>query len=381
LTQQSTVILIVDDEPKNIQLMANLLREYNFIIEYATSGSMALQWVQRRTFDLILLDILMPGMDGFEGCRRLKANADTASIPVIFLTARANPADLVEAFSLGAADYVTKPFHKEELLARVNAHVTLGRQRAELARTAQLLEEKADQLSKENASKDKLISILAHDLRNPLVGILDFARLLENVELIPPTTLHKLSIEFHMSAERMLALVDNLLSWSRAQRGLLIPHPAQVSLHQVIQGRIELTAVGARQKSILLSNQVSVNASVWCDPDMLGAIIDNLLVNAVKFTNMGGQVIISAHPVGDTMQIEIADSGIGMSPETIQNLFQPGIHNHRTGTAGERGTGLGLAITREFVEANNGKIWVKSEVGLGSTFFVAIPARSTSPAV
>lgn len=374
-SMQSTTpasILIVDDEPRNIQLLANLLRESGYEIEYATSGSMALQWIQSRFFDLVLLDVLMPVIDGFEVCRRIKSGP-SRDIPVIFLTARTDTPGLLEGFALGAADYIEKPFHKEELLARVNAHITLARQRQELNRYAHLLEEKTRQLEIENASKDKFFSILAHDLRNPLIGILDFARLLDDIEHIQPVTLRQMKIEFHTSAERLLAMVDNLLTWSRAQRGLIVPRPTAIPLQIFVQSRIRLLSHGAQNKGIHLYNRVSELVNVWCDPDMLGTILDNLITNAIKFTPSGGQVEISTSLADDMQLITISDTGIGIEMELLENIFSVGVRTQRQGTSGEKGSGLGLTLCSEFVVANGGKIWVESQPGQGSRFSFTLP--------
>lgn len=387
VTQDKPCILLVDDEPKNIQLLGNLLREYGYTIEFATSGMDALRWLSMRLFDLILLDIMMPEMDGYDVCKRLKSNPITRGIPVIFLTAKTDAEGIARGFSLGAVDYVTKPFQKEELLARVKTHLTLQEQQRTLDRYADLLEEKNLELRQKNlrleesnANKDKFFSLIAHDLKSPMTGFLSLAELFENTDDMQPEQFKEFIRQFRASAENLFQLLENLLTWARIQRGLIEHAPQWANLGDMIHQNITLMAQNARQKKIALVNSVAREVFVYADTHMLEAIIRNLLSNALKFTKPGGSVDITTADAGDFVTVSVSDNGIGMTEEKCVKLFQIGMKIQSKGTADEKGTGLGLILCREFVEKNGGAIGVESRPERGTTVWFTLPKTPPAPA-
>ena len=387
VTQDKPCILLVDDEPKNIQLLGNLLREYGYTIEFATSGMDALRWLSMRLFDLILLDIMMPEMDGYDVCKRLKSNPITRGIPVIFLTAKTDAEGIARGFSLGAVDYVTKPFQKEELLARVKTHLTLQEQQRALDRYADLLEEKNLELRQKNlrleesnANKDKFFSLIAHDLRSPMTGFLSLAELFENTDNMQPEQFKEFIRQFRASAENLFQLLENLLTWARIQRGLIEHAPQWANLGDIIHQNVALMAQNARQKKIALVNSVAQEVFVYADTHMLEAIIRNLLSNALKFTKPGGNVDITTADAGDFVTVSISDNGIGMTEEKCAKLFRVGAKIQSKGTADEKGTGLGLILCKEFVEKNGGAIGVESRPERGTTVWFTLPKTPPAPA-
>ena len=387
VTQDKPCILLVDDEPKNIQLLGNLLREYGYTIEFATSGMDALRWLSMRLFDLILLDIMMPEMDGYDVCKRLKSNPITRGIPVIFLTAKTDAEGIARGFSLGAVDYVTKPFQKEELLARVKTHLTLQEQQRALDRYADLLEEKNLELRQKNlrleesnANKDKFFSLIAHDLRSPMTGFLSLAELFENTDNMQPEQFKEFIRQFRASAENLFQLLENLLTWARIQRGLIGHAPQWANLGDIIHQNVALMAQNARQKKIVLVNSVAQEVFVYADTHMLEAIIRNLLSNALKFTKPGGNVDITTADAGDFVTVSISDNGIGMTEEKCAKLFRVGAKIQSKGTADEKGTGLGLILCKEFVEKNGGSIGVESRPERGTTVWFTLPKTPPAPA-
>ena len=230
-------ILLVDDDPKDIHLLSVLLQESGYVVESAMNGQEALAWINRKLFDLILLDVMLPDIDGYDICKRLKSIPTTRSIPVIFLTAKTDPASVIKGFQLGAVDYLTKPFQREELLARVKIHLALVEQQQTLDKYADLLEEKNrelaqknKQLQEANASKDAFFSIIAHDVKSPLTGFLSFAQILRHVQNIGHEHFQELVTHFQQSAERLLALLDNLLTWAQIQRGTIEFMPQRINL-------------------------------------------------------------------------------------------------------------------------------------------------------
>jgi two-component system sensor histidine kinase/response regulator len=381
-TRQEATILLVDDEPKNIQLLGNLLQQQGYAVEFATSGAEAIQWVNTRTFDLILLDVMMPEIDGYEVCKRLKSHPATSEIPVIFLTAKTDTESVVRGFNLGAVDYVTKPFQQQELLARVRTHVALVNHRRLLEKYTALLEEKnlalqqqTVQLEDLNASKDKFFSIIAHDLKSPLSSFLGFADILEILPTKTQDQVEEIVGQFRTSAKNLFALLENLLTWSRLQRGMVEYLPQALNIKDFVARNVNLLSPNAAQKQITLHNRVLQGIVVSADLYMLDAVIRNLLSNAIKFTGAGGAVEISATVAEAMVTVAVADTGMGIPEEKLGKLFRIDAKFKHRGTAGEAGTGLGLILCKEFVEKNGGSIRVESQLGKGATFFFTLPGR------
>ena len=361
-------ILLVDDMVENLHILLDYLRQSGCKLLIALSGETALQQLEQIQPDLILLDIVMPGMDGYETCRRVKANDRTKDIPVLFMTALSETEEKVKGFAAGGVDYITKPFQVEEVLARVHAHLTIRKLHTQLR-------EKNDQLAELNASKDKFFAILAHDLKNPLIGFLSFAKLLEQVEDLEQAEFTKLTNAFRTSAENLFALLENLLLWAQLQQGMIEAIPSEVPIGAFAERNITLLAPNAAQKQITLTNLIQAEIPVAVDVMMIDTVVRNLLANAIKFTEAGGAVAISATQDGDTVTVRVADTGIGISAEKLPNLFRIDAKCRREGTAGEKGTGLGLILCKEFVERNGGRIGVESEVGKGTTFTFTLPKK------
>lgn len=354
-------------------MLRQLLIERGYQTRPAINGDVALHVARNTPPDLILLDIRMPGMDGFEVCRQLKMEERTRDIPVIFLSALDETADKVKAFALGGMDYITKPFHAEEVLARVQAHVTIRKQRQEL-------EAQRDQLRTLNAGKDKFFSILAHDVKDPLQHFLSFGKLLEQMlETGEIAKLQTLAGHFRKGAKNLLTLVENLLTWAQLQQGALQPWPQAIALRSFADRNVKLLQSQADQKQITLTNGIPEDWLVTVDVTMIDAVVRNVLANAIKFTNAGGTVMLSATQDAQVVTVTVADTGIGMTPDYLAQLFRIDAKNQRDGTAGEKGTGLGLILCQEFVRKNGGNIWVESAVGAGTTVRFTLPRHSDRP--
>lgn len=360
-------VLIVDDVARNIQVVASILQKEGYRMAFAQDGKAALEQVKRTDFDLILLDIMMPEMDGISVCQELKTNPDTRDIPVIFLTAKTEPEDIVKGFETGAVDYVTKPFNSSELLARVKTHL-------ELKAARETLKQNNKELKELNAQKDKFFSIIAHDLRNPIQTLLLSTELLNSSYDSYDDEKKKTYIRrFHKSANHISTLLENLMHWSRAQRGMITPVPNQLDLYTIAAGTLTLLSQQAAGKEITLESSVPRGTPAFADQDMVQAVFRNLISNAIKFTPHGGKVEISAQEAGANIRFNITDTGVGMPPETVEKLFRIDGHISAKGTDGEKGTGLGLILCKEFVEQNNGTINVDSSEGKGTCFTVLLP--------
>ncbi|MCB0209901.1 MAG: hybrid sensor histidine kinase/response regulator [Anaerolineae bacterium] len=357
-------ILIVDDNPTNLKVLFNYLKQTGFRTLIAKSGLAAIQQVERLPPDLILLDVMMPGIDGFETCRRLKGNALTKDIPIIFITALGDTANKVKGFEAGGVDYITKPFQQEEVLARINTHLTIQIQKRELYEL--------------NATKDKFFSIIAHDLKGALAGLLVFSDLLATtIEDYSPDQIAKIAENMNDSLKNKFKFLENLLNWARLQKGSLEYMPETLDLYALIETNIELLCDTARSKKITLINKVEPDKFfIYADSNMTHTITRNLIANALKFTHPGGSVSITAKYQDDFVAIAIIDTGVGMAPEILTKLFKIESKVKMVGTADERGTGLGLLLCKEMAEKQGGKIWADSEAGKGSTFTFTVPVHT-----
>ncbi len=386
------IVLIVDDSPVNLRIMVSILEKSGIKALIAQSGVRVIEQLERVKPDLILLDVLMPGMDGFEVCKRLKDNSLSRDIPVIFVTALSDTVEKVKGFQTGGVDYLTKPFQPEEVISRVNAHLTIRKLQQQLQAQNDLLadknalletrnlllKERNDRLKELNASKDKFFSIIAHDLRNPFASLLGFTRFaVETIEDFSPDELREMICGIHESSEHFYALLENLLTWSRAQRGMMTYHPTQLDLKPIVDHVVKLFVSHAEKKQISLSSSLRQKVLVYADSDMVNAIIRNLISNALKFTEARGTVNISATQNNHCVEISVADTGIGICKEDLPKLFQIDSRIKYLGTAGEEGTGLGLILCKEFLEQSGGSIEVESEEGKGSVFRFKLPGSST----
>ncbi len=373
-------ILVVDDNPTNLQVLLESLKQTGFKILVARSGESAIQQAEYGKPDLILLDVMMPGIDGFETCRRFKTLEAFKEIPIIFMTALTDTTDKLKGFQAGGVDYVTKPLQHEEVLARVVTHLTIRRLQQESREQHLLLQEKHAELQALNASKDKFFSIISHDLRSPLSAVLVGLRLLTDTESrLTDNEKNELIRDSHRTVEQLYNLLDNLLVWSRLQRGLMEYAPQPLDLRPLFERNATLFAANAEQKQIAIRQTVAEPVIAFADSHMIDAIIRNLISNALKFTEARGAITLSARQNDQSVEMAVADTGIGMDAETVAKLFRLDVRYNQLGTAGEKGTGLGLNVCKEFAEKNGGSIAVESVVGAGTTFRVTLPTSSPNP--
>lgn len=353
-------ILIVDDLPKNIQIVATTLQEAGYNVTYAQNGKKAIDLCKKNYFNLILLDIMMPEMDGIEVCLHLKSDENYKDIPIIFLTAKTDLDSIEKAFKAGGVDYISKPFKGSELLSRVKTHITLQQQQHELKQL--------------NTTKDKFFSIIAHDLKSPFSGLLGFTELLlEENKQTDPETLHHYYQLMHQAAKQGYDLLNNLLEWARTQQGSIKYIPKNYNLFEVSKGNIILFQNIASTKKIKITQDIQKDINIFADINMLKTIFRNLLSNAIKFTNIDGEISVTAKVENKNAVISIQDNGVGMSNDTLNKLFKIENNISHKGTNDESGTGLGLIISKDFIEQHHGKIWVTSELNKGSRFSFTLP--------
>lgn len=357
--QKKPIILIVDDVPKNIQVLGTLLSKFDCELAVAMNGEQALNTVKRVKPDLILLDIMMPVMDGHEVCRQLKNSDDTKNIPVIFLSAKSETEDIITGFELGAVDYITKPFIGSELLARVKTHLSLKQVK--------------ENLQEEVATKNKFFSIISHDLRGSFGIILSIAQLLqENRDSLTDEETSEMLDDIGKTTKNTLDLLENLLEWARSQTGGINFKPAKLKLNDVVSGILETSKDLARKKEIELTSTIDSEV-IFADRNMVLLIIRNLVSNAIKFTPKGGKVKIESEDREDSVKISVTDTGVGIESEKANQLFLIDNKISTPGTENEQGNGLGLILCKEFTERNNGNIGIESEPGKGTTVWFSLP--------
>lgn len=353
-------ILIVDDNPQNLKVLGNTLTQQGYHIFLAKNGLQALEIVNKKPFDLILLDIMMPQMTGFEVCQQLKHNTDTKDIPVIFLTAKIEQDDIIDGLEHGAVDYITKPFNQKELILRVHTQIKLKTIEAELKEALR--------------SKDKFFSIIAHDLGNLFSGMVGLLRLLVDKE-IDYSQVDTFLPLIKQSSERGYNLLTNLLEWSRVHTGRIKPHPQLLDVNTLVNTNMQLLENQSLQKQITIVSKIKKETVAFVDMQMCDTVMRNLLSNAVKFTPKNGHVEISSVDIDGMLEISIQDSGVGIEPKNIDKILRIDESYNTKGTNNESGTGLGLSLCQEFIDKNNGILGVDSELGNGSRFYIRLPLK------
>ena len=335
------LVLIVDDVAENLRVLGNILQNNDACaIAVATSGQEALDSVAAEPPDLILLDVMMPGLDGYEVLDRLKAAPGTSDIPVIFLTAKVEPEDIVKGLARGAVDYVTKPFNSAELLARVQTHLELRRSRQAVAR-----------ISRE---RKELLHMLCHDLANPLGAIAGFLEIADT-----PEYLFKVKRHISQAAGAGLAIIALIRKMQALEEGKIIIQA--VSLPDAVRESAAMLGNMIARKEIKLELQLEPGAMVRAEAtSLVNSVLNNLLTNAVKFSPRGGRIRVALQAGAGRAQLAVRDEGIGMPPALLRDLFDLRKTTSRPGTEGESGTGFGMPLVRRFMRSYGGDIVVTS---------------------
>ena len=362
-------ILIVDDVVSNVLLLKILLTNEKFQVCTANNGTTCIEMARSEHPDLILLDVMMPDISGFDTAVILKKDETTKEIPIIFLTALNTPADLVHGFQVGANDFLTKPFNKEELVMRVMQQISL-------VAAKRIIEKQNAELRATLSNRDKMYSVIAHDLRSPMASI----RMVLNL-LVQSTTAETVGEETYMlldqanrESEEVHDLLDNLLKWTKSQTGRLSVVMQDLDLNDIIPGVVDIFEMIAQTKNIKLDLQRSDdNLIVHADNDMLKTVVRNFMSNAIKFSPEGSSIEIIMKKEGDFAKVSVRDHGVGIAADRLETIFHKGDTTY--GTGGEEGSGLGLQLCQDFATKIGGECQVESTEGQGSTFSVLIPLK------
>ena len=359
-------LLVVDDQESNIQVVGAALGKLGFEILPATGGLQAFQRLAVRRPDLILLDLLMPEMDGFEVCRRVRENAAWVEIPIIFLSSADDKGLIVRALESGGVDYITKPFNHSELVTRVRTHLALKRARDELHQLAE--------------DRDELLGILTHDLKNHLGGMDMSAQLLrDRTEALADPKLRLMAENISHSSSQMLAFVKEFLANASADHGLNLKIEL-VNLSDAATRAVQQHQEAAKRKQLVLKIVLppSNGTLVQADGVALNQVLDNLLSNAIKFSSPGKQVRLTVCPPGARhVECQVQDEGPGFSEKDKTGMFRRYGRLSARPTGGEPSTGLGLSIVKKLVLAMHGELACESKPGNGATFAFRLPCAAT----
>ncbi|MEQ8525467.1 hybrid sensor histidine kinase/response regulator [Gracilimonas sp.] len=371
---EESLILIVDDTPANLRLLSHVLSKEGYEYIEASGGSEALELAEKHVPDLILLDIMMPDFSGFEVIKRIKSNELLADIPIIFLSSLTDTDDKVQGFKYGGVDYITKPFQKEETLARIKTHLQIRSLQKQLNERIKILREREIELSRLNQKKDDLVRTVSHDIKNPLTGIIGLVKLMKDSDKITAEEqTHMLSV-IEESGTNLLNLVREVLDRESKKVEPEELEYSKISIAELLERVISMNKAKSVVKNIKLDYKVNpAGLKVDADQNKIEIAMNNLVSNALKFTPSGGEVIVYASENGENLEMKVKDTGIGIPKKMQEDLFTSTNKSSRKGTSGEVGTGLGLDIVQLYVELHKGKVWVESELDKGTTFFIQLP--------
>lgn len=385
-------ILIVDDNPKNLQYAAKILSEAGYDISVAQNGINAINFINNASFlpELILLDVMMPNMSGFEVCEKLKASSYTKDIPIIFLTAKTEIDDIVKGFELGGVDYITKPFQSKEILARIKTHIDLVRIKKELEEKNKLLEiQKASLIEQINERTNELIAAhnnverykelkstflarISHEIRTPVNVILNYLSLLklEADDNNPHTFDNELYYAIHSASGRLIRTIESIVTMAEIQQNIyhIYKNPTSV-ITEIINPIINKFSDIIKTKNLqFVTNINAIKQVASIDKDSVFFILDNILDNAVKYnTNMGCVCLSAFNNDKNQLIITCEDTGIGISKEYLETLFTPFSQEDEGYSRRFEGNGLGLTIAKKMCELNDIDFNIKSQKGKGTT--------------
>jgi signal transduction histidine kinase len=360
-------ILVVDDQESIRKLVCLHLRKEGYEVFTACDGREGLALAMRHRPDIIISDLMMPGLDGMELCRLVKKQKELRETFFIMLTAKSRIEDKLRGFGSGADDYMVKPFNHHELAARVASAMRI-----------RLLQKELMTL---NRIKDEFLGMAAHDMRTPLTVIKGWCDLFLQHLLGTLTGEQVEAIDgINQQAALMLHLINDLLDVAKIDAGKVQLAPAFHNISDIVAEYLRTQSLVAAKKHITLVNQVRSDLPpAWIDAERVGQILGNLLSNAFKFSPENATVAVSAVSNGDFIEVSVSDTGVGIPPEDVEKMFEKFAQVSSRAPRGEKGTGLGLAIVKKLVEMHGGRVWAKSKVGEGSTFSFSLPTKKTTP--
>jgi len=371
LPKSAAKILVVDDNEQNRALVEATLEAESHEIVLASNGEQALRAFEQGMPDCILLDVRMPGLDGFAVCERIRALPGGTEVPIVFLTALRDVDTFDRALRAGADDFLTKPIRPTELVVRVQAALKLRRLGADLRDHYELIRRQRDDLTRLGLQKELLMAFVIHDLKNP-IGTIDLLAQLIVRDRALPQGARDTATDIRGATRQLMRLIHNLLDISKSEEGKLAPRRAEVDLRALVEVVRETFEVQARAAEVTLETAIDV-PTFAADQDLIQRVLENLTENAIRHAPKGSAVLLSAEPVGRETELHVVDRGAGVPPEMREKIFDRFVQlEGSTMPASRSGRGLGLTFCKLAVEAHGGRIWIE-DAGPGTRVCVRLP--------
>ncbi len=381
--ENMSYILLVDDSYENLKILEKTLNKEGFKTKTAKNGVEALGLIYEEKPDTVLLDVMMPEMDGYETLTKLRSKEVYEDLPVIFLTAKTESEDIIKGFKLGVNDYITKPFNYSEVIARVKVQVQLKlmndkneEQIDELEKLNLELETAKNDLLNSNRRKDKFFSIVAQELRNPFQGLLGLSDLLvSSFGKFSVEELLDISFNINFTAKHLYDMLENLIIWSRLQAGSLDYQPVEENFSETLRFVIDEYKEALNKKDIKLDIDIPDEVIWHYDSNLISSAFANILSNAIKYSHPNSSIHINVTNDDDYVFLKLADNGIGIEEKERSDLFEIKSGTNRKGTSDEPGTGLGLVIVNEVVRKHKGQITIESDLSTGTKVNIVFPIK------
>lgn len=363
-------VLVVDDNEANRLLAQSTLEDEGYTVFLAERGADCLEIFKREAPDCVLLDIRMPGMDGFAVCEQLRAMPHGADTPVLFLTALRDVDTFDRALQVGGDDFLTKPVRPTELVVRVQSALTLRRLRGEVREHYDLQKRQRDDLLRLQLQKERLMAFVVHDLKNPVNSMDLHAQLLLRDKGLSADARDS-AAQIRNEAQKLTRMIVNLLDLAKADEGQLQPQRKDVELRPLVDSIIAELALTAKNRKVTLTAAVETDR-IHADPDLLRRTLTNLVENAIRYAPEGTSVSITAKRDGKEVVVRIADAGSGLPPDMRERVFDPFVQvEHGEETVGRSGRGLGLTFCKRAIDAHGGRIWIE-DAAPGAVFCVSL---------